>query len=50
MAVGSEDDTLSDDGKRELAIGGAHSLNGDNLQHCTGQRVLRQKLDLVWKK
>lgn len=50
VAVGSDDDTLSDDRKRELVTGRALWLIGDNLQHCPGQRFLGQKWsNLLWK-
>lgn len=44
----SDDDTLSDDRKRELVTGRALRLIGDNLQRCPGQRFLghpREKVE-----
>lgn len=38
--MGSDDDTLTDDRKRELVTGRALWLIGDNLQRCPGQRFL----------
>lgn len=54
VAVGSDDDTLSDDRKRKLVTGRARWLIGDNLQCCPGQRVSghfkgEKWSNLLWK-
>ena len=43
MAVASDDDTLSDDRKRELVTGKAVPLIGDNLQHLSSAKSFGSK-------